>query len=147
MKTTLSAALIGLASGASAQAVLPCDWQASAANIAEPWEENTRTFANGAVRVAVLDTVEPAAGALHVLLLSPPFGELGERQCRVIAIDEGIGFSGLRFDTLVARYDPTVGLMFQMPVQRYSNDSDVFEEVTLSFTLNQATGEIRAVVE
>lgn len=147
MRATLAAALIGLATSASAQSVQDCDWQASAANIMEPWREHSRTFADGDVRVAVLDTVEPAAGSLYVLLLSPPRGDLGERQCRVIGVDDGIGFSRLRFDTLVSRYYPDIGLMFQMPAEIYFNDQDAFVPVTLTFSVNQATGEIGVEVE
>ncbi|MDX1782083.1 MAG: hypothetical protein R3256_12280 [Thalassovita sp.] len=147
IRAILAAALIGLATGASAQSLLPCDWQASAANIMEPWREHSRTYANGDVRVAILDTVEPAAGSLYVLLLSPPRGDLGERQCRVIGVDEGIGFSRLRFDTLVSRYYPDIGLMFQMPVEIYSDDQDAFLPVTLTFSVNQATGEIGVEIE
>ena len=49
-----------VASASSAQTAFPCDWQARADAIVEPWEENSKTFANGAVRVALLDTIEPA---------------------------------------------------------------------------------------
>ncbi len=51
-----------LAAPVAAQTVGDCDtWQTSARNLAEPWEANSRTFANGDIRVALLDTIEPAA--------------------------------------------------------------------------------------
>ncbi|WP_341368285.1 hypothetical protein [Yoonia sp. BS5-3] len=56
---------------AAAQEAIPCDWQASAQHLVEPWEENSRTFANGDVRVAALDTIEPAAGFAYLMVLSP----------------------------------------------------------------------------
>ena len=90
-----------LATPAAAQEAVPCDWAARADGIVEPWEDNTATFANGAVRLALIDTVEPAAGAFHLLILSPPLGELGERQCRTLGIG-GMGFAGLDFASLQA---------------------------------------------
>ena len=36
---------------AVAQVVSDCDWIANPANIAEPWETNSRTYANGTIRV------------------------------------------------------------------------------------------------
>ena len=80
-----------------AQSVSNCDWRARADAIAEPWEVNTRTYANGAVRVAMLDTIEPGAGALHLLVMAPPYDDLGLRKCDVVSFDGGIGFAGMLF--------------------------------------------------
>ena len=44
-----------------AQEVGECDWRAASAAIAEPWETNTRTFANGAIRLAVLRDLQARA--------------------------------------------------------------------------------------
>jgi len=130
-----------------AQATQPtvqdCDWRASAANIAEPWEANTRTFSNGGTRLAVLDTIEPALGWAHVLVLSPPYAELGDRQCKVIGI-QSYGFAGIRFADLTAAYDPASGLTFTVPVQVYNAATAAPDWVTLTFTLNQATGTLTA---
>lgn len=121
--------------------VLECDWQSSARNIVEPWESNTRTFSNGQTRLALLDTIEPAAGWAWLLVLSPPYGEVGDRQCRVIGVD-GMGFSGMGFEQLSASYDPATGLRFSLPAQRMGPEGD-FVWGTLGFVLNQATGDIR----
>ncbi|WP_238366813.1 hypothetical protein [Mesobacterium pallidum] len=131
---------------AQAQEVQPCDWQASAWNLAEPWEENIRTFANGAVRLALLDTIEPAAAAFHLLILSPPYAELGDRQCRTIGY-QGAGFSGADFAALTAGYDPAVGLIFTLPVQVYDADTAGFVGRALRVTLNQATGAIGTALQ
>ncbi|MCB1463865.1 MAG: hypothetical protein KDJ90_15925 [Nitratireductor sp.] len=128
------------AAPASAQVVEECDWVASAQTIVEPWEANTRTFSNGKVRLALLDTVEPAAGAMHILVLSPPIGELGDRQCRVISFSKGIGFTGIDFGQLNADYDPSRGLMFRVPGSIFEND--VQRPKIIVFTVNQATGDI-----
>lgn len=133
---------LGLVAGpAAAQVAVPCDWAARADNIAEPWAENTRTFSEGKVRLAVLDTAEPAAAAFHILILSPPYDELGLRQCRTLGIN-GAGFGGVDFGSLEAAYDPAEGLIFTMGVQVFDG-ADLGPRV-LRFTLNQATGAIGA---
>lgn len=146
MKNIILATTILVASNSFAlsQSIGPCDWVSSAANIVEPWEQNTRTFANGEVRIAALDTVEPAVAAFHLLVVSPPYDEVGSRQCNVISIADGIGFSGLDFASLSARYDPAIGLMFTMGVQVASADSSGFSDRIVQFSLNQATGEMQA---
>lgn len=129
-----------LAGGASAQSVGPCDWKASAQVLAEPWADFSATYANGAVRLAVLDTVEPAAAAFHLLVLSPPFSELGERQCRVISFAEGQGFTAMYFKEMTADYDPATGLTFALPVRVGDLSSDFTNSALLQITLNQSTG-------
>ena len=138
--------VFSMATTATAQTISDCDWQAGAQSIMEPWDDHTKTFAEGAVRLAVLDTVEPAAAAMHLLVLSPPYDELGSRQCKTIGSGDTLGFSGIRWDALSADYDPQVGLIFEVPVSRYDPASAGFPTGLLSFTLNQATGEIDAVV-
>ncbi|PCJ82913.1 MAG: hypothetical protein COA52_19715 [Hyphomicrobiales bacterium] len=135
-------AIISLSTASQAQVVNECDWVTNARNIVEPWEKNTRTFANGDVRLALIDVVEPAAGAFHILVLSPPYDELGTRQCRQISTQSSIGFSGINFSQLDAGYDPSVGLMFQLPVQIFDPNSGNFVGHRLLFTVNQATGAI-----
>ncbi len=129
-----------LAAPVAAQDVFDCDWQSSARNIAEPWEENTRTFSNGKTRLALMDTVEPAGGAFWLLVLSPPYDELGGRQCKVVG-HNGIGFTWLDFSQLRSSYDPSRGLTFTLPGQLYGDGVNNID-ITVSITLNQATGEI-----
>lgn len=139
----LFAGLLALTSGlAAAQTVSDCDWRARADAVVEPWEENTRTFANGAVRLSLLDTIEPAAVPFHILVLSPPYGELGERQCRIISLDQGTGFGGVSFSDLTASYDPAIGLRFEVPVVIYLPEDGFSNPSVLIFTVNQATGQI-----
>lgn len=128
-----------------AQEVGVCDWRSSAASIVEPWEEYSRTFSDGKVRIALLDTLEPAATAVHVLILSPPYDELGARQCRVLSHHDASGFSNADFSTLDATYDPAVGLIFEIAVEVMGAVGP--EDRTLRFTLNQATGGIGASLQ
>lgn len=127
---------------AAAQQVAPRDWQASAWNLVEPWEANSRTFAHGEVRLALLNTIEPAAGSYHILVLSPPYGVLGDRRCRAIGMRLGVGFSSADFAALDAAFDPAVGLIFTLPVSRCLPDTADLAPAPVRFTLNQATGAI-----
>ncbi len=149
MKVFLGLVFTVLAGVAQAQSVGECDWRASAYNLVEPWEQNTRTYANGAVRIAVLDTLEPAAGAFSLLVISPPYGELGEPQCQIISISDSIGFYGLTFSGIQAQYDPAVGLGFAIPGAEYLPEDETtgYRPIYLLFTLNQQTGEIQATIE
>ncbi|MEO1951610.1 hypothetical protein BMI91_11630 [Thioclava sediminum] len=143
----LTGALLGAACAAQAGPayVGSCDFAARADNIVEPWSENTATFANGAVRLALMDTIEPAAAAFHILVLSPPFDEVGGRQCRVISAAKDTGFGGVDFAALSASYDPATGLSLMLPVSTYDGTGDPMSH-QLHMTLNQATGVIATEV-
>jgi hypothetical protein len=146
MRRILSALALTLAAlPAMAQSVDDCDWRANAANIVEPWESHSRSFSNGAVRLALLDTIEPGAAPVHLLLLSPPYDELGGRMCKVISLEPGIGFHNLYWEDLDARYDPAVGLVFHAPVEIWV-DAGYAVVRGLQVTLNQATGAVGAVI-
>lgn len=77
MRFFLLAFALFCAAPVAAQTAIPCGWQARADAIVEPWAENTTTFANGALRVALLDTIEPAASAAYLLITHPPVDEVG----------------------------------------------------------------------
>jgi hypothetical protein len=136
-----------LAMPAAAQQVLPCDWQARADTIVEPWEDHTRTFANGDVRVALLDVIEPALGSYYLLVLSPPFDEVGGRQCRVIGFDGGVGFTFLEFDTISADYSAERGVELQMLGRIAAPEYDFTNAVNLWVIINQSSGEISTFME
>jgi hypothetical protein len=125
--------------------VQPCgpDLPGHARSIAEPWEDNTMTFANGAVRVAILDTIEPAAGAFHLLVLSPPYDELGDRQCRIVSYGgDWLGFGGLSLERVEASYDPATGLRIVMDMGRYVPETGLNDVLALAVTINQSTGAV-----
>ena len=138
--------IVAMGTPVAAQSISDCEWQASAAALVEPWETHTQVFADGAVRLALLDTIEPAAAAYHLLVLSPPYNEVGDRQCQTIGSGDLIGFSGIMWNDLVAGYDAEVGLLFEVPVSVYDPETGDFPTALLSFTLNQTTGDIDAVI-
>ena len=129
-----------LALPAYAQDIVECSWQSSAANLVEPWENYTQTFSNGKTRIALIDTLEPAAGAVWLLILSPPYNELGDRQCRLVG-HGGMGFMDLDFTALATSYDPARGLTFVLPGKVYGDGVNNWD-IMVALTLNQATGEI-----
>ncbi len=136
-----------LAAPVTAQQVLPCDWQARADAIVEPWDKHTRTFANGDVRVALLDVIEPTLGSYYLLVLSPPYDEVGGRQCQVIGFDGGVGFTFLEFDTLIADYSAERGLELQMLGRIAAPEYDFTNGMNLWVTINQSSGEITTFME
>lgn len=141
--------LLFLAAPAFAQSVGECGQLTSAAYLAEPWEENSATFANGEVRVALIDTIEPAAAAVHLLVLSPPRNEVGDRQCSFVSLSrsEGggpIGFFNVDFSDHDAEYDPARGLVLTIPIETYVPETGGGEPAELTLTINQSTGEITA---
>ena len=136
-----------LALPAAAQEVTECDWRATPDAIPEPWEAHSRSFANGNVRLALLDAIEPAAGAFHLLVLSPPFDSLGARQCRIVGFDGTRGFAALDFAALAAAYDPATGLTFRLPGRLWLPEQDFTNALILIVTVNQATGAVTARTE
>lgn len=143
----IAAVLAVCAAPLAAQEVSPCDDRAWPDAIVEPWESHTRTFANGDVRVAVLDTIEPALGAYFFLVLSPPYDDMGGRVCQMVGFHGGAGFTNIRFETLEAEYVPSRGLEMQMLVRIADLESDFTNVAKLWVTLNQASGEITTFME
>lgn len=139
-----AALLALLATPLAAQEVRDCGEMANAANIPEPWEAHTKSFANNRVRISVLDTIEPAAAAFQLLVLSPPFDEVGGRQCKIIGSANGLGFAGLTLDGNESSYDPAKGLTIGLPVRLYDAATGGFLDSRLLVTLNQGTGAVSA---
>ncbi|MEM6382880.1 MAG: hypothetical protein AAF739_09415 [Pseudomonadota bacterium] len=145
IRVAVTAALTAfLTTPAQAVTVAECDWRASAQAIVEPWDVFSRTFANGDVRITLTDTIEPAAGALHLVILSPPLDELGGRQCKVVSADGSSGFAGVLFEDMTSDYNPTTGLRLTMDVQVFNATTDTFQPRSLAVTINQASGAVDA---
>lgn len=132
----------------AAQTVTDCESYVSSAQlIAEPWADNSATYAEGAIRVAVMDTVEPAAGAFHLMVLSPPYDEGGFRGCHLVSETTGIGFGGLKLQGVEPAYDAATGLTLRLPTSFWLPDTDTYVDGMLVVTINQQSGEITAVAE
>ncbi|MDJ0639132.1 MAG: hypothetical protein QNJ20_09875 [Paracoccaceae bacterium] len=121
-----------------------CGEEAGAANILQPWEAHSRTFANGRVRIAILDTSEPAAAAFYLLVLSPPRDDFGQPSCQTIGFAPGMGYAEMSLTGLKATYDAGTGLMLDVASAVHNPETSLDEPGVLSITLNLATGEISA---
>jgi len=136
-----AAFLAGLAAAAPAHAAWlgDCNDYASAGLIAEPWEQNTRTFYNGQVRVAVVDTNgEPVCCSSWLVVIFPDKDdELGGRTCMMLGSEEGLGFTGIDVKTIKSSYAAATGLTLTVPVKRLNDDSSGqrTEVVTLKLDL------------
>jgi hypothetical protein len=116
--------LIGFAGPAAAVSITDCaddQTTASAWNIAEPWDKNTRVFSGGNIRVALIDTGgEPVCCSMHLLVLHAYHDEgAEERYCHIVNDHEGMGFVNIVFDKLTASYDPKKGLLITFPYELY----------------------------
>jgi hypothetical protein len=139
-------ALLAMAAPVAAVTIKDCGDDAataSAVNIAEPWEKNTRTFYKGQVRVALLDTGgEPVCCSMHLMILSPAGGqdEPEYQACHLINDHEGMGFVAIDFDKLAAAYDPKTGLLISVPYHLYNNEGGPQKGGTAKIRVNTANG-------
>ena len=148
MMTGLAAAAALVAATAGAQEVRDCDgFEANAQNLVFPVEESTRSYANGAIRLIWLDTQgEPACCSSYLMVLLPSPEEPFDI-CSIVAGGDGRnggtpGYTGFELDRAEASYDAATGLTVRMHAGVY--DGYESNPVTLSVTVNQQTGEVRA---
>lgn len=143
MRSVLAFVTTLMATPIAAQVALPCDWQARADAIVSPWEEkNSATFANGDVRVALIDVAEPAGASFYLHITHPPYDSLGLRTCTVVGLGENIGYAAIFFDELEAGYDPAGDFKFEVPAIIYLPEHNFQNSALLSITVNQALGEV-----
>lgn len=122
---------------------LPCPDGMELDSIVEPWQDNTASYAEGNVRIALIDLIEPAAAAYQLAVLHPPRDELGARQCHLIATGAHMGFAEIRFAERTASYDPATGLTISLPVRMETGDGPDQGWAQVAININQQTGEIR----
>jgi hypothetical protein len=129
------------AAPAAAQTVSDCSGgQVSAMSILEPWEEYSRTFSNGTVRVAIVDLIEPAAAAYQLLVMFPPYNEVGERMsCAVLGMGN-YGFGRIGIDEIQSSDEAATDLTISVPVSANGYQS------ALSATINQSEGTITSAL-
>lgn len=108
--------------------------------IAEPWEANTRRFADGQVRLVVMDTYEPALGALYLMVLFGPMGEEGAdfRTCMLVS-NGFLGFPNMTLEGLHAKEIEGMGMIFEVATTFYNPEEDEFEYDTLDVVVNRQT--------
>ena len=139
-----TAALLATALPAAAVQVRECDFAANVTAIVEPWEQYSRTFAKGTIRVALVDTWgEPACCSSHLLIIAPDSAPEGGRLCRVVGDQKEMGFQAIDFSKLTASYDPKRGLLLTFPYKLYV-DGEKFRPGVGRVRVNVAKGTIKA---
>ena len=114
--------------------------------IVEPWDQNSASYAKGAIRIALLDQLEPAAAPFALLILSPPVDEVGGRSCQILRDSQNAGFAALDFAARQASYDPATGLTLTLPAQSVTAQGLPGPAKALSLTINQTTGQTTAQI-
>lgn len=139
----LAAAALAAPGPANAAAVVAdCNDYAMTTYVMEPWDDNTRTFYNGEVRVVVVDTDgEPVCCSSWLVVIFPDANdELGGRTCRMVGSAEGMGWTGVDVRAIRSSYDATKGLDLTVPVRRMiDGDAIVPETVRLRLDLKATT--------
>ncbi|GAB5448861.1 hypothetical protein [Gymnodinialimonas sp.] len=131
------AATLALAAPAQAFVTAPCGPEFTPNTITEPWEENTRTFANGVIRIFEI-FIDPNVASGAALGILHPAGEGEEyRICTAIYQSHEFRFFAQAFVAdATAVYDASLGLIITLPVAHAGHDGPVM----LRFAVNQATG-------
>jgi hypothetical protein len=147
-KGLFAAAALTLACALPAQAatVVECNNYAMSTYVMEPWEKNTRTFYNGGVRVAAVDTDgEPACCSTWLVVIFPDVqDELGGRTCRMVGSAGGLGFTGVDIKGIKTAYDAATGLTLTVPVRRMI-DGDAIRPETVRLLLDLRTSTLSVV--
>ncbi len=135
------AAALAFAGPAAAFITAPCGPEFTPLTITEPWEDNTQTFANGAIRIFEM-FIDPnvASGAALGVLHPVPGDEGGPfRRCTAIYAGPDFRYFGQAFVAqATAVYDASVGLIITVPIA--FADGSGTRPVT--FAVNQATGTV-----
>jgi len=142
---------LALAGPVAAQQVRPCGnggdfpYETTAMAIAEPWEANTRSFAGGDIRVAVMDTWEPALGAYYLMVLfwSGGGSEPDIRYCNVVS-NGSLGFVSMTLEGLKTSYDPAQGLLLSVPTTFYNPADNELEEGVLEVLIDRKNLKVTA---
>lgn len=138
--TRFAALFCCLALPAVAQQTAPCDdWRSDLAQINEPVEDWSRSYANSAIRVLIVGQGEPVCCGTWIAVLHP--APEGFRTCTLVLAgdDVGLGWADVAFGG-EASYDPARGLTVPMRVFPYDVPRDQAERIDI--TINQATGRV-----
>jgi len=135
----------------AAQQVQPCEsggvfpYETTALAIAEPWEANTRSFSEGQVRLTVMDTYEPALGALYLMVIFEPLDRAADFRTCVLVSNGFMGFPNMTLDGLQARELEGQGMMFLVPTTFYNPTDDEFEYGNLEVVVDRLALSVTAV--
>ncbi len=103
-----------------------------------PVTDNSRTFYNGDVTIFNVDTVEPAACAMHLAIVMPDRTQeyAGARRVWVVGC-----FSSVDIKQAKTSYDPNLGLLLEVPYAYYDGNTgqSVPSPAPVRIRLNMAT--------
>ena len=108
--------------------------------------DNTRSFANGEVHVALLNNGSHSVPSHGLVIWHPPryfegqVGEFGIRECHVVQ-----SFFGIDWEGLTATYDPTLGLQLHTHVW-ITHEGLYLYKKPMTIRIHQGTGEVRTYV-
>ena len=110
-------------------------------------EQNTRTFYNGQVRVAVVDTGgEPVCCSSYLVVIYPNVDdELGGRSCTMLSQGERSGWAGIDVKAIRTSYNATTGLSLAVPVSVLRDDDTGVRKVTINLRLDLRTSKLTIV--
>ena len=112
---------------------------ASLANISEPLDSTTRSYAEGDVRILILSAGEPACcGVAAAVLLPDPLD--GTRICRLVLSGDGQGWGGLAFGPGKASYDAAIGLTVPMTASTWNGEAYKVEPIAI--VIDQGAGRV-----
>lgn len=145
----LGAGVLVLACALPSQAAIleECNDYASSGLIVEPWEQNSRTFYNGQVRVAVVDTGgEPVCCSSYLVVIYPDVeDELGGRSCMMLSQRERAGWAGLDVKAIRSSYNAATGLTLTVPVKVMREDGNGVRPASVTLRLDLRTSKLTIV--
>jgi hypothetical protein len=133
-----------MAAPSGAQSVVPCAGLITIEMISEPWEQYSRAYADGAIRLfEAYVSPSMAAGAVIGVLHPVPGDPYSQRVCTAVqyANPDPSFFSEVLIAEATATYDPVTGLTIRVPV-RFPDSRQPIDAIWI--TVNQATGKVTA---
>ncbi|MFK7944113.1 MAG: hypothetical protein AB8B85_14535 [Paracoccaceae bacterium] len=138
--------MIATAGTAHAAVVLDCGDLAPTEALIEPWEENTRTFSRGSIRLAAIDLGDPPCCPQH-FIVTLPANMYGGRICALVARSVLVpnGWTRVGIGEAEASRPATGGLRLTVPVYGYdptTGGADTTNRQTISVRVRQAAGTV-----
>lgn len=129
-----------------AATVLDCGDLAPSEALIEPWEETTRLFSNGSIRVAAVDLGDPPCCPQHFIVLLPA-NMYGGRICALVARSALVpnGWARVGIDEAEAMRPEGGGLRVSVPVYSYdarTGGADPDSRKVISVRVRQAAGTV-----
>lgn len=138
--------MCALPGGALGAEILDCGRWVGADTLLEPWEETSRTFSRGSVRLALVDLGEPDCCPQHLAILIPA-NMYGGRACFLLARGSLVpnGWVKVGLDEAEADRDAAPGLKVTVPVyglHPLTGGPDPENRRTLILRIQQAAGTV-----